>query len=86
MVPNAIALIEKHAIEIKHQCGERHLADCKANYQQAGIDAEITSFIDDMATVYAWADLVICRAGALTVAELSAVGVGLCGVEVEIYL
>ncbi|PHS31616.1 MAG: undecaprenyldiphospho-muramoylpentapeptide beta-N-acetylglucosaminyltransferase [Methylophaga sp.] len=76
VVPNAIALIEKHAIEIKHQCGERHLVDCKANYQQAGIDAEITSFIDDMATVYAWADLVICRAGALTVAELSAVGVG----------
>jgi UDP-N-acetylglucosamine--N-acetylmuramyl-(pentapeptide) pyrophosphoryl-undecaprenol N-acetylglucosamine transferase len=76
VVPQAIALIEKHDVELKHQCGERHLEDCKSNYQQSGVKAEITAFIDDMPAAYAWADLVICRAGALTIAELSAAGVG----------
>ncbi|MFW5426608.1 MAG: undecaprenyldiphospho-muramoylpentapeptide beta-N-acetylglucosaminyltransferase [Methylophagaceae bacterium] len=75
VVPQAIALLEQD-LEIRHQCGDRHLEDCKLNYQQSGIEAEITAFINDMPSAYAWADLVICRAGALTIAELSATGVG----------
>jgi len=63
-------------LELRHQCGTRHLEDCRANYQQANVSVEVTDFIDDMAAAYAWADLVICRAGALTIAELSAAGVG----------
>ncbi|PHS25597.1 MAG: undecaprenyldiphospho-muramoylpentapeptide beta-N-acetylglucosaminyltransferase [Methylophaga sp.] len=75
VVPQALALVEQD-IDVIHQCGERHLTDCKLSYQQAGVEAEITTFIDDMPTAYAKADLVICRAGALTVAELSVAGVG----------
>ncbi len=76
LVPQAVAISGQN-IEVRHQCGERHLVDCKASYQRAGLNsAEITAFIDDMTTAYAWADLVVCRAGALTIAELSAVGVG----------
>ncbi len=62
-------------LEIKHQCGELHLDACRNQYQKAGVQAEITPFIQDMAAAYAWADIVICRAGALTVAELAAAGV-----------
>jgi UDP-N-acetylglucosamine--N-acetylmuramyl-(pentapeptide) pyrophosphoryl-undecaprenol N-acetylglucosamine transferase len=76
LVPKTIAHLNRERFEVRHQCGERHLPDCKLNYQQAGVDANITDFIDDMSTAYAWADLVICRAGALTIAELSAAGVG----------
>lgn len=77
IVPKAIALAgQDNLFEIKHQCGERHLADCQQNYQQADVDAEVTAFIDDMTAAYEWADLVICRSGALTVAELAAAGVG----------
>lgn len=75
VVPQAIALSAQN-ITVRHQCGERHLVDCKTNYQQATVNAEITTFIDDMSAAYAWADLVICRAGALTIAELSAAGIG----------
>ena len=45
-------------------------------YAERGVDAEIIEFIEDMASAYAWADLVVCRAGALTVAELCAAGLG----------
>ncbi len=75
LVPQAIAL-SKQDIEVRHQCGNRHLTACKSAYQQADVNAEITAFIDNMTAAYAWADLVICRAGALTIAELSAAGVG----------
>lgn len=61
--------------EIIHQCGEKHLVAAKQAYQQAGVDADVKAFIDDMAAAYAQADLVICRAGALTVAEVAATGV-----------
>ncbi|NOQ93925.1 MAG: undecaprenyldiphospho-muramoylpentapeptide beta-N-acetylglucosaminyltransferase [Methylophaga sp.] len=74
VLPNAFAQI-KSEIEIKHQCGVRHLDDCQKNYKESAVSAEVTAFIDDMAEAYAWADLVICRAGALTVAEISATGV-----------
>lgn len=61
--------------EIVHQAGEKHIEALKANYAAVGVQAHCVPFIEDMAGAYAWADLVICRAGALTIAELAAVGV-----------
>ena len=57
-----------------HQAGEKHLEALKANYAAAGVQGELLAFIDDMARRYAEADVVICRAGAVTIAELSAGG------------
>jgi UDP-N-acetylglucosamine--N-acetylmuramyl-(pentapeptide) pyrophosphoryl-undecaprenol N-acetylglucosamine transferase len=74
VVPQAIKLAE-HELEVKHQCGKRHIDDCQQSYRDAQVEAEVVSFINDMAEVYGWADLVICRSGALTVAELCAAGV-----------
>jgi UDP-N-acetylglucosamine--N-acetylmuramyl-(pentapeptide) pyrophosphoryl-undecaprenol N-acetylglucosamine transferase len=73
-VPRALALLDPRP-SIVHQSGERHLEALRANYQAAGVEGELLPFIDDMARRYAEADLVICRAGAITVAELSAGGV-----------
>lgn len=64
------------ALRLRHQAGERGLDAARAAYAEAGVQADVTAFIDDMAQAYADADLVICRAGALTVSELAAVGVG----------
>ena len=75
-VPAALALLPvEQRPQVIHQAGEKHIASLQANYAQVGVTADTRAFIDDMAGMYAWADLVICRAGALTVAELSAVGV-----------
>lgn len=75
-VPKALALIPPAMRpQVRHQAGEKHLSALTAYYAAAGVDAECVSFIADMAGAYAWADLVICRAGALTVAELAAAGV-----------
>jgi len=75
MIPRGIALIpaENQPI-IVHQAGEKHLDSLKANYAAAGVAANCVAFIEDMAGAYEWADLVICRAGALTIAELAAAG------------
>ncbi len=74
-VPAALALLAADIRPVvRHQCGERTLDAARAAYDGSGIDVELTAFIDDMASAYAWADLVVCRAGALTVAELCAVG------------
>lgn len=62
--------------DVVHQCGQRGLDETRAAYAAAGVEAQIVAFIDDMATRYAWADLAVCRAGALTLAELTAVGLG----------
>lgn len=62
------------SVQVRHQCGARHFDQAKAAYLAAGIEAEVVPFEDDMAAAYAWADLVICRAGALTLAELAAAG------------
>ena len=75
IVPQAVAILERdQRPRVWHQCGDKHLSDCQQNYTQARVEANVVSFIDDMPTAYAWADLVVCRAGALTIAELSAVG------------
>lgn len=77
VVPKAIALMpEEKRPEIVHQAGTKHLDMLVANYAAAGVTAEVKTFIDDMASMYAWCDLVICRAGALTVSELTAAGLG----------
>jgi len=59
-----------------HQAGERHIDALRAAYARANVTAECVPFIADMAARYAWADIVVCRGGALTVAELAAVGLG----------
>jgi len=73
-VPRAIALLEPRP-SVVHQSGEKNYAALRAAYAAAGVQGELVPFIDDMARRYAEADLVICRAGAMTVAELSAGGV-----------
>jgi UDP-N-acetylglucosamine--N-acetylmuramyl-(pentapeptide) pyrophosphoryl-undecaprenol N-acetylglucosamine transferase len=60
---------------VTHQAGEQHLATLRAAYEQAGVAAHCHAFIDDMAAALADADIMICRAGAMTVAEVAAVGV-----------
>jgi UDP-N-acetylglucosamine--N-acetylmuramyl-(pentapeptide) pyrophosphoryl-undecaprenol N-acetylglucosamine transferase len=76
IVPQAIALIPaSQRPRVIHQSGARHLDSLREHYRAAGVDGETLAFIDDMAARYANADLVICRAGALTVAELAAAGV-----------
>ncbi|OYZ09926.1 MAG: undecaprenyldiphospho-muramoylpentapeptide beta-N-acetylglucosaminyltransferase [Methylophilaceae bacterium 17-44-8] len=61
--------------EVIHQAGEKHIEALKQHYQSEGVQADARPFIQNMAEVYTWADVVICRAGALTVAELACVGV-----------
>lgn len=61
--------------QVRHQAGERTLEVAREAYAGAAVPAQVSAFIEDMAEAYAWADLVICRAGALTVSELAAAGV-----------
>jgi UDP-N-acetylglucosamine--N-acetylmuramyl-(pentapeptide) pyrophosphoryl-undecaprenol N-acetylglucosamine transferase len=63
------------SFDVRHQAGERWIDAGRASYAQAGVRADVRPFIEDMGEAYGWADLVICRAGALTVSELAAVGV-----------
>ena len=63
------------AFDVRHQAGERWVNAARDSYAQAGVRADVRPFIEDMSEAYDWADLVICRAGALTVSELAAVGV-----------
>ena len=75
-VPKALAELPAGARpEVWHQAG-RGLADARAAYGAAGVEARVVEFIDDMSAAYQWADLVVARSGALTVAELAMVGVG----------
>ena len=75
-VPQALALIpQAERPRVTHQSGQRHLADVERHYREAGVDATLLPFIDNMAAQYAESDLVICRAGASTIAELAAAGV-----------
>ena len=75
-LPAALALLpEQSRPVVVHQAGRQHADALRAGYAAAGVSAEAVAFIDDMAASYAAADLVVCRAGALTVAELSAAGI-----------
>ncbi len=76
VVPKALELLslEQRPL-VRHQAGEAHLASLQAAYAQAGVTAQCDAFIDDMAQALAWADVLVCRAGAMTVAEVAAVGV-----------
>ncbi|MEO6364675.1 MAG: undecaprenyldiphospho-muramoylpentapeptide beta-N-acetylglucosaminyltransferase [Luteimonas sp.] len=64
------------AMDVRHQCGEKMHGEAQRAYSDCGIPASVEPFITDMAAAYAWADLVICRAGALTLAEVCAAGLG----------
>jgi UDP-N-acetylglucosamine--N-acetylmuramyl-(pentapeptide) pyrophosphoryl-undecaprenol N-acetylglucosamine transferase len=76
VVPEALAKIPAESRpSVIHQAGEKHLDQLRQKYASLNVEAEVVPFIDDMITAYANADLVICRAGAMTVAEISAVGV-----------
>ena len=74
-VPAAVAALGL-PVDVLHQAGEKLLDEARAAYAKAGVQARVEPFIADMAAAYGWADLVVCRAGALTLAELCAVGVG----------
>jgi len=77
VIPEALALLPGYiSVEVRHQAGGKRLDEALQAYAAAGVSAEVEPFIDDMAEAYAWADLVICRSGALTVAELAAAGLG----------
>lgn len=76
-VPFAIArLAGAVKLEVRHQAGEKWVDSARKSYAEANVRADVRPFIEDMAEAYAWADLVICRAGALTISELAAAGVG----------
>ena len=75
VVPKALAMLPADQRPlVTHQSGARQIDALRANYQAAGVEADLLPFIDDMARAYAEADLVICRAGATTVSEIAAVG------------
>lgn len=73
-VPQALALLPpEQRPQVRHQAG-RTIERAEQAYRQAGVEAGIEAFIEDMPAAYAWADLVVCRSGAMTVAELAAAG------------
>jgi UDP-N-acetylglucosamine--N-acetylmuramyl-(pentapeptide) pyrophosphoryl-undecaprenol N-acetylglucosamine transferase len=77
VVPLALARVASEIRpQVRHQTGARGLDAARAAYAQAQVEAEVMPFIDDMAGAYAWANLAVCRAGAMTVAELQAAGLG----------
>ena len=77
VVPEALALLPaEQRPQVRHQAGENLYREALAAYEASGVSAEVKPFEQDMAGAYGWADLVICRAGALTVSELAAAGVG----------
>lgn len=75
LVPQALAELRDIPCTIRHQTGKQRVESTQERYRSLGLDAEVQPFITDMAAAYGWADLVICRSGALTVSELAAAGV-----------
>ncbi len=76
VVPDALSILgDEINFQIKHQTGDSHLDSTKARYQSLNISVEPQAYIEDMAAAYEWSDLVLCRAGAMTVAEIAAAGV-----------
>lgn len=75
IVPKALALLPpSHRPHVVHQSGAKQIDALRANYEAAGVTAELTPFIEDTAQAFADADLIVCRAGASTVTEIAAVG------------
>jgi len=79
LIPRALALlpVDKRPLVV-HQSGRQHLDSLRANYAAAGVEAEVRDYIEDMAVAYQSCDFAICRAGAMTVAELACAGVPWC--------
>jgi UDP-N-acetylglucosamine--N-acetylmuramyl-(pentapeptide) pyrophosphoryl-undecaprenol N-acetylglucosamine transferase len=76
IVPGAVELLaQDSSVKVRHQAGKSRAGETAQAYRAAGIDADVTEFIEDMAAAYGWADIVVCRSGALTVSELAAAGV-----------
>jgi UDP-N-acetylglucosamine--N-acetylmuramyl-(pentapeptide) pyrophosphoryl-undecaprenol N-acetylglucosamine transferase len=75
VVPEAISLLDFLSVEIKHQTGAAMQTQVSERYQVLGINAHIPAFINDMVAAYLWADILICRAGAMTVSEVAAIGI-----------
>lgn len=73
-VPNTIALL-KNSVQIRHQTGAAMQNEVAEKYKTLNLNAEVSAFIDDMAAAYSWADLIICRAGAMTISEVAAMGI-----------
>lgn len=73
-LPSALAMTTLD-VEVRHQAGRGNMQQTREAYEKCGAHAEVSEFIDEMAAAYEWADLMICRAGAMTVAEVSAVGI-----------
>jgi len=77
LLPEALALLPaEQRPQVRHQSGRGKLEGLRQRYDEAGVQAECSEFINDMAAAYGAADLVVCRSGALTIAELAAAGVG----------
>jgi UDP-N-acetylglucosamine--N-acetylmuramyl-(pentapeptide) pyrophosphoryl-undecaprenol N-acetylglucosamine transferase len=76
LLPQALALLpEDKRPQVVHQSGRQHVEKLRANYAAAGVTVDARDYIEDMATLYEWCDLAVCRAGAMTVAELACAGV-----------
>jgi UDP-N-acetylglucosamine--N-acetylmuramyl-(pentapeptide) pyrophosphoryl-undecaprenol N-acetylglucosamine transferase len=73
IIPEAVAELKN--VQIKHQTGVSMYEQVKSRYKALGINAEVNAFIEDMVSAYQWADMVICRAGAMTVSEIAAIGI-----------
>jgi len=75
VIPAALALIDGYRRpQVRHQTGSKHLDSVKQTYSELAVEEHCEAFIDDMPAAYRWADLIVCRAGALTIAEITAVG------------
>lgn len=75
-VPDVLSKVAQSVgIDVWHQTGEHDLSDVELAYHEHELPAKVTAFINDMSSAYAWADVLICRAGALTVSEVAAAGV-----------
>ena len=73
VVPDALA--ELNGVEVRHQTGTAMQEQVESRYKELGVKAEVNAFIEDMVSTYQWADLVICRSGAMTVSEVAAAGI-----------
>lgn len=75
LLPMSLSAVEQaQTLEIWHQTGKQQSEEVRQVYKENGLQARVTTFIDDMAAAYAWADLLICRSGAMTLAEIASVG------------